>query len=555
MAKPLYFEDDQLIEMIRLKEQEGLSNRKIAKEIGCGSTTVDSFFLRMTYKEFWESHDKDPIAKGDMTDPIERREPYNGKRTILITSAQNNTFIHTELLKTFKVFMEHNDAELMVGTFSYAQKKHERSVKGAGWYDQSIREYIKDKPVQLAPDLVFCGELNVSPTAVNPLSGFTGYGRGSSIIVPSVKQHLETTPTQKGLEPRLMYSTGTVTQRNYIQRKAGQKAEFHHIYGALVVELCDDGRWFVRQINAESETGNFYDLDKYYTPNGVRTGCSIAGLVPGDIHTNHIEIAIAKALFGMDVVRLPKGRMKFDRNNLGTSAMEILRPEHLAAHDVLDFAVRNHHNIDNPHFRFMQHIKAEESIEDEMMNVGEFLSALEYDFCTPVVVSSNHDRALIRYMIANVRNWAEDPVNAIFFLKTQLELYKAMERRDPDWDPVEWNIKRLCPKVKKTCFLRQDEQFSIAGSECGQHGDVGPNGSRGAINGFVKLGQKMVVGHSHTAAIKDALFQVGIVCGKNPSYAKGPSSWSWSFCIIYKNGKRTMVTMYIDKNGVAHWHR
>ena len=32
------------------------------------------------------------------------------------------------------------------------------------------------------------------------------------------------------------YSTGTVTQRNYIAKKEGLKAEFHHQYGALIVD-------------------------------------------------------------------------------------------------------------------------------------------------------------------------------------------------------------------------------------------------------------------------------------------------------------------------------
>lgn len=555
MAKTLHFEDDQLIEMIRLREQEGLSNRKISTMLGCGSTTVDSFFLRQTYKEFWIEHDKKPLAAGVIRDPILNRVQHTGKRTILLCSAQNNTFVHTKLLETFKQYMKHNDAELMIGTFSYALRQNESSVKGSGWYDVKIRDYIVDKPIQLAKDLVFCGELNVIPTAVNPLSGFVGYGRGSSIIVPSVKQHMETTPTPKGMKRRFMYSTGAITQRNYIQRKAGQKGDFHHIFGALVVEICEDGSWFVRQLNAESETGCFYDLDTYYTPKGVQTGCRSAGLVPGDIHTNNLHKAVAKAILGIDVIRGERGTMDFKQFHDGKSAVEVLRPEYIPVHDTLDFAVRNSHNIDNPHFRYMQHIKDDDSIETEITNCGKFLASIEREYCLPAVVSSNHDRQLIRYMVSNVRNWAEDPVNAIFFLKTQLALYEAMKRGDRDWDPVEWNIRRLCPSVKKTYFLRQDESLDIAGSECGHHGDIGSNGARGSIIGFVKLGLKMVIGHAHTASIKDAVFQVGITCKDDPAYAKGASSWSWSFTVIYPNGKRAMITINIDKNGVAHWRR
>jgi hypothetical protein len=62
-----------------------------------------------------------------------------------------------------------------------------------------------------------------------------------------------------------MYTTGACTLRNYINRKAGQVATFHHVFGALYVEVAEDGKWFVRQIMAD-DSGAFYDLDVYYTP-------------------------------------------------------------------------------------------------------------------------------------------------------------------------------------------------------------------------------------------------------------------------------------------------
>jgi len=59
---------------------------------------------------------------------------------------------------------------------------------------------------------------------------------------------------------KLIYTTGTVTKRNYIQKKAGQLAQFHHGFGGLLVEVNDKGTWFARQLNA-SENGTLYDLD------------------------------------------------------------------------------------------------------------------------------------------------------------------------------------------------------------------------------------------------------------------------------------------------------
>lgn len=553
MSKKTLLDVDQLSEVIRLREQEKMSNRAIAKVIGCAPGTIDNFFNRKTYTEFWDAHDDKPLIGGSIIDPIDKRLRHEGKKTILLVAAQNNTHIHHKFLQSLKQCMKHRDGELMVGTFSYAKTLFQKSVKGSGWYAKEIRDYIVDKPVELADGLVFCGELNINPTAKNPLGGLAGYAKGSSFIVPATKQSLETVASQKHKDPTFMYSTGAITQLNYIQRLAGQKAEFHHIFGALIVEIDERGKWFVRQINAESDTGNFYDLGTYYTPDGWTDGHTLAGLSPGDIHTNQIEPAIAAATLGVEVVKGARGRLSFKKGHLTDSIVDVLKPEYIMAHDILDFKVRNHHNRDNPHFRFKQFIEDDDSIEVELSNVARLLSAMERDECTPVVVSSNHDRALLRYIVDNVRNWSDDPANAEFFLRTQLAAYEHMRLRK-DFDPVEWSIRKLGNERIKARFLKVDEEFYIAGIACENHGDMGANGARGSLNGFAKLGVKMVVGHSHTAAIKEGVFQSGITCSKNPDYAKGPSSWSWSHTLIYPNGKRTIVTMYIDENGIAHWH-
>lgn len=541
---------DQLLEIIRLNDQEGLSSRAIGKIMECSHSTIARFLSRQTYQSFWESHDEKPMVGGSMVDPIDKRVQHTGSKTIIITSAQNNTHAHKNFLASIKQFMNHRSADFYISTCSYAKKAFQESTKGSGWYDKELRPYIIDHPIQLAPGLVFCGEMNISPTAANPLTGLNGYAKGNSAIFGATKQVLETLPAQKHKDPTFMYTTGSVTQRNYIQRKAGQKAEFHHIYGALIIEVTDDGQWFVRQVNCESATGHFYDLDTYYTPDGYSSGHDIEGLVPGDIHTNHLHPEIARATLGVDMNKVGNGVIDFQPYE-GESLVSALRPRYLMAHDILDFHVRNHHNIKDPHFRFKQFIKQDESIQAEIENVARLLSAMETPRTTPIVVSSNHDRALIRYIVDNVRDWASDPANALFFLRTQTAAYEAMAD-EKFFDPVSWNIKRINPKLK-TRFLRQDEEFNVAGIACENHGDTGPNGSRGGLNGFVKMGVRMCVGHSHTAAIKDGVFQSGVTCRKDLDYAKGPSSWSWSHTLIYPNGKRTIITMLLDKDNKAIW--
>lgn len=544
---------DQLLSIIRMREQEGMSLRAIGAEVGMHHSAVGRFLQRKTHADFWEQHDKSPIAGGSMIDPVDKRVPWTGKKVIFATTAQNNTFVHEGMLGAVEAFCKHRDADLLVQTFSYGRREFQRSEKGDGWFDKRITQFIRDEPIQLAPGLVWCGELNISPTTANPLTGLQGYSKGNSAIFGSTRQNMETVPTRKDDDPHFMYTTGVITQRNYIQRKLGQKAEFHHIFGGLIIELCDDGRWFVRQVNVESDTGNFYDLDTYYQADGtVTTGHSIAGMVPGDIHTNHIHPEIARAVLGLDVTFQEKGVIDFSFDKTAQSIMSVLKPEYVMMHDILDFHVRNHHNINDPHFRFRQYCNEDESIETELSNVAKLLGAIEDAVPTlPVVVSSNHDRALIRYIVDNVRNWADDPVNALFFLRTQTAAYEHIAL-DQYFDPVAWNINRIRPGLD-TIWLKEDEPFDIRGNECGYHGDRGPGGVRGSLAAFLKMGLRLCIGHSHVACIRDGVFQNGITCKKTLDYAKGPSGWSWSLTLIYPNGKRTIVTLHIDNNGFARW--
>ena len=86
------------------------------------------------------------------------------------------------------------------------------------------------------------------PTASNPLSGFETYSGRNSSIFPHAKLAMHSIASLQGSGAKLIYTTGTITQRNYIQKKAGILAEFHHCYGALLVEVDHEGVWKVRQI-------------------------------------------------------------------------------------------------------------------------------------------------------------------------------------------------------------------------------------------------------------------------------------------------------------------
>lgn len=525
-------DNDQIkIEILR-HVNDGKSFRQIEEMFGISRSTINRFVLKKTYKDWWKENTK-PIAGGEVYDHHTNIKKLSNKRYIL-TSAQNNTFVHDKFLSSLKVMSDDIGAKLIVGTFSYNTNGFQNLEKGEGeWFDPNLSEYILDEPVELADGLMWCGELNILPTAVNPLSGLHSYTRNNSGIIPHAKVQLESIPTHKNDPVRMLYTTGCVTKRNYIQKKAGQKASFHHVFGALLVEVDDEGDWFVRQLIADSDTGEFYDLDRLYTPNGIIENQRVEAINWGDIHVEKLDHNAAQAAFRSE-----------------TNMLDVLRPKYQFIHDVLDFEARNHHNLNDPYFKFRMHTKGLETVKDNVQSVANFLGEIESKDTMTVVVESNHDLALKRWL--KEADYKSDPVNAIFFLENQLAIYKSIERGQENFNVFAYAVRKLNPNLQNTVFLGRDESFRICddegnGIECGCHGHTGNNGGRGSVRAFQVRGSRYNVGHSHSAAIKDGVYYAGVMGKLDMGYNQGGSSWSHSQIVTYPNGKRTIVTFKADK--------
>jgi len=72
-------------------------------------------------------------------------------------------------------------------------------------------------------------DVKIQPTAVQPLTGMAGMSGGKSCVFGSPKVHLEVLGALEGYVPKVMLTTGAVTQSNYTDSKAGKKGEFHHL--------------------------------------------------------------------------------------------------------------------------------------------------------------------------------------------------------------------------------------------------------------------------------------------------------------------------------------
>ena len=162
--------------------------------------------------------------------------PDSGKiKRYILTSAQNNTRLHDAVWESLQALAKHYHAEIFVGTFSYDQNKFgEMAVKRGKakhqdvdmWYDERItKEMFKDERIELAPGLVWCGEMNILPTAVHPLASLESYTNRKSAIFPHAKQVMRSVPSMLEEPAKFNYTTGTITKRNYVQKRLGLIAE------------------------------------------------------------------------------------------------------------------------------------------------------------------------------------------------------------------------------------------------------------------------------------------------------------------------------------------
>jgi hypothetical protein len=479
--------------------------------------------------------DPRPIAGGSIPDPSEKRPRLPGNRFIL-TSAQNNTLLHEDFWNALQTFAAERGATLLVSRYTYnknawrSASAHDEGVNATEdsdsiWYDPRITPYLCDRQVKLADDLVFCGELDILPTAATPLESLRSYTGQNSGIVPHAKVHMVSQATMLDDPAKLMYSTGTVTLRNYIDRKAGQVATFHHMFAALYVEVDEDGDWFARQLIAD-DNGVFYDLDTAYGPGWSKPATDFGDTVVtlGDIHVEKVD---AVALSG------------------AIEMTQFVKARHATVHDLEDFTHRNHHNINDPYFLVEQHFQGVKSVEAGMAMGARLLAGLHRALPDTqlIVIRSNHDQAFERWLKNSTA--FSDPANAPYWCTANAAKLNAI-RHGKELDVFVWAMHYAAAyegfPLTNVRFVQEDESVVINDIEHGMHGHRGPNGAKGNPKSFRQMGRKVNTAHTHSAGIIDGVWTAGTLSLLRLGYNAGPSSWSHSSIITYPSGKRAIVT-------------
>jgi len=449
-------------------------------------------------------------------------------KTFVVTAAQNATPVHEGFLQALLCYCKERDAELIVIPIRY---KNPTSIWTASQADEefwadSITPYLYNQRKKLNDNIVLLGDIKTRPTAVTPLEGFEGITHGESCILGHTKVQLKTVAAPQSKFPKILTTTGAITKRNYTDSKAGKLGEFHHTFGAAVVETV--GKTFhLRQITACND-GSFIDLDREYFPNGMSGNAPpAAGLVLGDLHYRTVDPAVVEATFG-------KGGI-----------VEATNPGAIVFHDLLDGMARNPHHVGNPFAEYAKRTVEYHNVSNEVYETVKWASEVTKGRRT-LIVPSNHDAFLSRWIMS--ADWKADADNALFYLRTALAMLEGTEMSPAGHttiDPFAHWVKEWGGEHVEA--LHMDQSVLLGGVEVNMHGDRGPNGARGSVKNLSRLGVRTTTGHGHSPAIEEGHQRVGTSSYLRLEYNKGPSSWLQSHGLLYANSKRTLINVINGK--------
>lgn len=460
-------------------------------------------------------------AESEQYEKAKSRVINQEKKVFLISWAQNNTPVHKKLFKKMKMYAEERDADIHIIAGRYKNPTSVHIDKTYDFWADDLLPYLDASRHKIHPRLVVFSDVKIQPTAVNPLSGVAGMSGTDSCIFGHPRAHFEITAALEGHPTKAMWTTGACTVENYTDSKSGKLGEFHHVLGFLVVEIDDSDInnviFHIRRVIA-NKNGDFYDLFYKVNDKGVHINNKILAAVLGDIHVGDTD---------NELIHTTKEEL-----------LRLLNPSYTILHDVFNGHSISHHERHDPIKSYHKLLENKHSLKKE---IDELLSWLEemIEF-NLVVVRSNHDNFVDRWIID--ADWKKDLTNSAEYL----EYSRVLLNNEAKKGIIPYLInKRFGNKI---ITLGRDDSFMVKDCECGHHGDLGSNGSRGSITQFRRLNTKMITAHTHSPSQKDGAATVGTSTKLRIGYNKGASNWLNTHAIIHENGKYQHITFIKSGN-------
>lgn len=166
-------------------------------------------------------------------------------RKFIFSGAQNDTEVHKGFWKNLEAYAAAIGAEIIIGPGTYETQWWSEHNPDSRAYDKVLKDHLCFGQFEIGDRFMFCGQMNIIPTASSPISDLVSNSRGKWAVYPHAKRQLRSVPsTDPDVQASQVMSTGLVTIPKVIPRKAGIKSIFHHVMGAVVVEFDQDGDLF-----------------------------------------------------------------------------------------------------------------------------------------------------------------------------------------------------------------------------------------------------------------------------------------------------------------------
>ena len=337
--------NDQDLEVIKhtYLEKDGLPWEKRAANLG-NMFNVSERTIRKWCSEKLGFKEKVDI-NSEQYENAKKRKLNKDKDRFIITWAQNNTPIHEQFFNNIKTYAEFIDADIHVIAGRYKNPTSVFSDEEQEHWDKRVVEYLDANRHDVHKYLSIMSDIKIQPTATNPMSGLQGVSGINSCVFGAPKVQMEMIPVLEGNKPKAMFTTGSVTKKNYTDSKSGKKGEFHHTFGFVIIEIGDDDTFYFRQVTADDKTGSFNDLFYKVDNNGVTKIDQIEAIVFGDIHYGNHDQDVIDATHGM---------------------LKNIKPNHVILHDVFDGISINHHEMNDPFIQYAKEIHGTNDLGKEL---------------------------------------------------------------------------------------------------------------------------------------------------------------------------------------------
>ncbi len=457
----------------------------------------------------------------------------------IFTAAVKGAAVHADFLKNLQAYARHLGAEFVVGPLTSVGRQRFAEFDSSEFAPEVV-PYLTQEPIILGDKIRFSPELNLTPTMVKPLQGLQTYTKKLWGIFPHTKISLETVATHKHHPAKFITTTGAVTHPHYTPTKAGFRAHFDHVHGAVIVEVTKKGVWFRHLTPTNELDGTFYDLGYIVQDGKVEWSEGVSAVIYGDIHVEKMEEKVAKATWGFGKIR---------SSEVFTPLVDHLKPRTQVFHDLMDMTAANYHELDDTFKRYARWCNNESSVEGDFDTARNFLKDVAEKSEYNVVVDSNHEYFIRKWLLKFDPAAKEDFENIESYYKLKLAILYSV-RNDQPFSFLETILRcayeddeEMDDVLDRFRFLKPDESFELHNIECGWHGHAGPNGRRGSKHAFKFVTEKSTIAHLHSPSIDSGTHVVGTSTKMDLGYNQGPNSWAHTHGIIYPNGGRALVTM------------